>query len=245
MTNVQFAVDDPKIASIDEEGYITGKNPGTMQLAIRNYFQEGSWSRWGPGVCQGRCRQFMGLAWLSISEEQRHHSAELWSCLPSVHYKERFCQVNGEALRKCVRHAAYSRDSALPGYEECRHRQGVHQWAHERNLQDEVHAIRQHYTPAGCNAAYECTCAVVGADRTERLRPAGREAGVCRWCLIASWAKENVYKAVSLSLMSGADGQTFNPDGVLTYEQTFVLLNNLFEKFADAGAWGRRIRYDT
>ncbi|MDG0872311.1 hypothetical protein L5D93_07265 [Paenibacillus thiaminolyticus] len=36
--------------------------------------------------------------------------------------------------------------------------------------------------------------------------------------------------------MSGADGQTFNPDGVLTYEQTFVLLNNLFEKFADAGA---------
>ncbi|MDG0872309.1 hypothetical protein L5D93_07255 [Paenibacillus thiaminolyticus] len=43
MTNVQFAVDDPKIASIDEEGYITGKNPGTMQLAIRNYFQEGSW----------------------------------------------------------------------------------------------------------------------------------------------------------------------------------------------------------
>ncbi|MCY9624016.1 S-layer homology domain-containing protein [Paenibacillus thiaminolyticus] len=43
MANVQFAVDDPKIASIDEEGYITGKNPGTTQLAIRNYFQEGSW----------------------------------------------------------------------------------------------------------------------------------------------------------------------------------------------------------
>lgn len=54
--------------------------------------------------------------------------------------------------------------------------------------------------------------------------------------LIASWAKENVYKAVSLSLMSGADGQKFNPDGVLTYEQTFVLLNNLFDKFADAEA---------
>nr|WP_237179022.1 S-layer homology domain-containing protein [Paenibacillus sp. MMS18-CY102] len=46
---------------------------------------------------------------------------------------------------------------------------------------------------------------------------------------IAPWAKDNVYKAVALSLMDGTGYNQFKPKGVLTYEQTFVLLQKAFE----------------
>lgn len=46
---------------------------------------------------------------------------------------------------------------------------------------------------------------------------------------IAGWAKENVQQAVGLSLMKGVGGNRFDPKGKLTYEQTFVLLQNAFD----------------
>lgn len=47
---------------------------------------------------------------------------------------------------------------------------------------------------------------------------------------ISSWAKSQVYQAVGLSLMNGTGKNQFNPKGQLTYEQTYVLLQNCFEK---------------
>ena len=47
---------------------------------------------------------------------------------------------------------------------------------------------------------------------------------------ISSWAKSQVYQAVDLSLMNGMGKNQFNPKGQLTYEQTYVLLQNCFEK---------------
>ncbi|GMK41804.1 hypothetical protein PCCS19_48630 [Paenibacillus sp. CCS19] len=46
---------------------------------------------------------------------------------------------------------------------------------------------------------------------------------------IAAWAKNSVYRAAALSIMKGTGSNQFTPKGVLTYEQTFVLLENLFE----------------
>lgn len=46
---------------------------------------------------------------------------------------------------------------------------------------------------------------------------------------ISAWAKDNVYKAVALSLMDGTGYNQFGPKGKLTYEQTFVLLEKAFE----------------
>lgn len=46
---------------------------------------------------------------------------------------------------------------------------------------------------------------------------------------IAKWAKENVYIATELSIMKGTGSNKFTPKGKLTYEQTFVLLQNVFE----------------
>jgi hypothetical protein len=50
---------------------------------------------------------------------------------------------------------------------------------------------------------------------------------------IAGWAKLNVYKAVRLSLMKGTGNNKFTPAGPLTREQTFVILQNLFEQLMD------------
>ncbi|UNK18694.1 S-layer homology domain-containing protein [Paenibacillus sp. N3/727] len=47
---------------------------------------------------------------------------------------------------------------------------------------------------------------------------------------ISSWAKSQVYQAIDLSLMKGTGKNQFNPKGELTYEQTYVLLQNCFEK---------------
>ncbi|MGG4397573.1 S-layer homology domain-containing protein [Paenibacillus thiaminolyticus] len=46
---------------------------------------------------------------------------------------------------------------------------------------------------------------------------------------ISTWAKEQVYHAVNLSLMNGMAKNQFNPKGELTFEQTYVLLLNCFE----------------
>jgi len=46
---------------------------------------------------------------------------------------------------------------------------------------------------------------------------------------IAAWARASVYRATALSIMKGTGGNQFTPKGILTYEQTFVLLENLFE----------------
>jgi hypothetical protein len=46
---------------------------------------------------------------------------------------------------------------------------------------------------------------------------------------IAKWAKDNVYRATELTIMKGTGSNMFTPKGKLTYEQTFVLLQNVFE----------------
>lgn len=46
---------------------------------------------------------------------------------------------------------------------------------------------------------------------------------------IAAWARTSVYRAAALSIMKGTGSNQFTPKGILTYEQTFVLLENLFE----------------
>lgn len=46
---------------------------------------------------------------------------------------------------------------------------------------------------------------------------------------IAKWAKENVYRATELTIMKGTGSNQFTPKGKLTYEQTFVLLQNVFD----------------
>ncbi|PWV97350.1 Ig-like protein group 2 [Paenibacillus cellulosilyticus] len=46
---------------------------------------------------------------------------------------------------------------------------------------------------------------------------------------IASWARSSVYQAVGLKLMNGTGSNQFTPKGNLTYEQTFLIMENVFE----------------
>lgn len=50
---------------------------------------------------------------------------------------------------------------------------------------------------------------------------------------IAAWAKPDVYKAVSLGLMSGVGAGKFGPKASLTHEQAYVMLEQLFEQLAN------------
>ncbi|MGG4393127.1 S-layer homology domain-containing protein [Paenibacillus thiaminolyticus] len=237
MANVQFVVDDPKIASIDEEGYITGKNPGTMQLAVRNYFQEGSWievevrepakgdavSSWAlPGYQQAKSNGIIPLNYDHAYQSPiaRSDFAKLTVKLCENMFGTPLAQ--GTAPFQDTKNADIAK-------------------AYTNGLMNGTSQTK--FTPSGSITRQQAATLLMNAhallsERTGQSDSALQAAkpAFADDALIASWAKENVYKAVSLSLMSGADGQTFNPDGVLTYEQTFVLLNNLFEKFADAEA---------
>ncbi|BBH23949.1 hypothetical protein Back11_52940 [Paenibacillus baekrokdamisoli] len=48
---------------------------------------------------------------------------------------------------------------------------------------------------------------------------------------ITGWARDNVYKAVQLGLLGGVGQGNFNPRGHLTHEQTYIILENVFERF--------------
>jgi hypothetical protein len=48
---------------------------------------------------------------------------------------------------------------------------------------------------------------------------------------IAPWAKQQVYRAVDLQLLNGIGNNKFEPHGLLTHEQTFIILEHVFEKF--------------
>ncbi|WP_164779558.1 S-layer homology domain-containing protein [Paenibacillus kobensis] len=77
------------------------------------------------------------------------------------------------------------------------------------------------------NAAFQLS------SGTSAFAPAGAElTGKVKFGddgTIAAWAKDNVYKATALSLMKGTGGGLFTPKGKLTYEQTFVILQNVFK----------------
>jgi S-layer homology domain. len=45
---------------------------------------------------------------------------------------------------------------------------------------------------------------------------------------ISAWAKDSVYRAAALSLMKGTGSNQFSPKGKLTYEQTYILMQNVF-----------------
>ncbi|WP_130616287.1 S-layer homology domain-containing protein [Cohnella abietis] len=47
--------------------------------------------------------------------------------------------------------------------------------------------------------------------------------------LISPWAKNVVYEAVRLNLLQGTDSTHFDPHGKLTHEQTYVILERVFE----------------
>ncbi|CAH8768761.1 S-layer homology domain-containing protein [Paenibacillus dendritiformis] len=237
MANVQFVVDDPKIASIDEEGYITGKNPGSTQLAITNYFQEDQWievevrepakgdavSSWAlPGYQQAKSN---GL--IPLNYDYAYQSPITRSDFAKLTVK--LCEnIVGTPLTQGTVPFQDTKNADIAK-------------AYTNGLMNGTSKTK--FTPSGSITRQQAATLLMNAhallsERTgqsasalQAVKPAFADDA-----LIAPWAKENVYKAVSLSLMSGANGQKFNPDGVLTYEQTFVLLNNLFEKFADAEA---------
>ncbi|GGD91956.1 S-layer homology domain-containing protein [Paenibacillus nasutitermitis] len=48
---------------------------------------------------------------------------------------------------------------------------------------------------------------------------------------ISPWAKAPVYRAVELQLMNGVGKEKFGPRGLLTHEQTYIILQHLFEVF--------------
>ncbi|MBD3920660.1 S-layer homology domain-containing protein [Paenibacillus sp. PR3] len=66
----------------------------------------------------------------------------------------------------------------------------------------------------------------IGIDKDEPADMGLRFADDSR---IAAWARTSVYRATTLSIMKGTGSNQFTPKGILTYEQTFVLLENLFE----------------
>ncbi|MNF94283.1 Endoglucanase precursor [compost metagenome] len=72
----------------------------------------------------------------------------------------------------------------------------------------------------------------LSSDRSAYVPSAAELAGTPKFGddrAIAGWAKNNVYKAVALSLMKGTGFGQFTPKGKLTYEQTFVILQNVFK----------------
>ncbi|WP_235847575.1 S-layer homology domain-containing protein [Paenibacillus tuaregi] len=50
---------------------------------------------------------------------------------------------------------------------------------------------------------------------------------------ISAWAKNKVYQAVNLSLLNGTGKNRFEPQGKLTYEQTYIMLEKLYERIKE------------
>jgi len=48
---------------------------------------------------------------------------------------------------------------------------------------------------------------------------------------ISAWARQPVYRAVDMQLMNGVGKGKFNPQGQLTHEQTYMILQHIFEAF--------------
>ncbi|MCY9514377.1 S-layer homology domain-containing protein [Paenibacillus apiarius] len=232
--DVQFEMADPEVALVDAEGYITGLKPGQTLLGVKNYFQSydtilidveqpGSGDRVSPWALPDyRRAKSNGIVPYQYDQSYQAPITRIGFTELAVRLCENilgeslaegqspFKDISSIEISKAYANGLIggtSNDMFSP-FDNITRQQAAALLLH-------LHTTLTERTGSG--ASVLDTAKETFADDAN----------------IAPWAKDYVYKAVSLSLLTGVGEQKFDPDGLLTYEQTFVLLQKLFDMFVE------------
>ncbi|QYR22138.1 S-layer homology domain-containing protein [Paenibacillus sp. sptzw28] len=234
-TEVSFESDDPAIAAVDESGSVTARAEGRTRLVVRSYFQNeqivhinvvkpgssGQVSAWAldgynKAKSNGIIRSFFDEDYQSPMNRYGFAVMAVQLCenilgKPLETTTTPFKDINDTTISKAVKNGLIQGTSKTE----------FSPWNTITRQEAAVMLIRLHdrlLRLMGDNAAAGNSLAAGGAAFADDAR-------------IAPWAKEYVYRAVDLQLLNGVGNNKFEPRGLLTHEQTFIILEHVFEKF--------------
>ncbi|MCE5168875.1 S-layer homology domain-containing protein [Paenibacillus profundus] len=232
--NVQFKIADPEVAAVDAEGYITGKKSGQTLLGVENYFQ--NYDTILIDVEQPSSDDNVS-SW-AVTDYQKAKSNGIVPYQYDQSYQTPITRIGFTelAVRLCENILGKSLAEGQSPFKDISSIEISKAYANELISG----TTKDTFSPWDNITRQQAATLVLNLHTalTERTGSGSPDINTAKITFaddanIAPWAKDNVYKAVSLSLLTGVGEQKFDPDGLLTYEQTFVMLQKLFDMFVE------------